>query len=290
MGQCHSFIFWSKPLHNKTTNTNKTEKLTSNKIVPVAASYKAKAKTGTMPVFTEASTQLTKLQNVSRINGTRYNSLNNAWKYTVFAFTKHVNHVHYYRLVLNHMLRTVKTDTALTFALVFQIAPAVVQHRDGNSYIIMRMRVNSKATITVDEVVNQVMERFNLIYGADLKMGRCSDRESVDFFKNLFATEYVQTDTRNTTPASTPADSPPQQPSPQKHSFALTESCEPPLQQTPLQPRYALATSHPEPPLPPMPKTLDLSLLNAYYQLFQNDGLYYTPNEIQKGLMLGNTM
>lgn len=241
-----------------------------------------------MSVFTEASTQLTKLHNVSRINGTRYNSLNNAWKYNVIAFTKHVNHVQYYRLVLNHMLRTVKTDANLTYALVFQIAPAIIQHRDGNSYIIMRMRVNSKATITVDEVVNQVIESFNLVYGTDLKMARCSHKESLDFFKSIFATEYVQTDTGNTTPASTPADSPPQQPSPQKHSSALTDSCYRPPP-PPLQPRYALATTHPEPPPPPMPTTLDLSLLNAYYQLFQNDQPnYYTPNHMRSNMMYGD--
>ena len=212
-----------------------------------------------MPVFTENSVKLIRLHNVSRINGTRYNSTNHTWRYIVIGFTKAQNRIHYYRVVLNHMLRMVKMDTSLTFSLVFQIVPVILEHTDEKNYIVMRLRMNSKAMTTTDEIVDQVMDKFNLVYGTDLKMARCNDRESIECFKRLFTAEYVQTDTQKSTPTCSPDSSPPQK------VHALTDSC------TEQQPKYALRSLPPPPPPPPMPTTLDLSLLSSYFALFTND-------------------
>lgn len=158
------------------------------------------------------------------------------------------------------MLRTVKMDANLTFTLVFQIVPVIVEHTDGKNYIVMRLRMNSKTTISTDDMVDQVIDKFNMIYGPDLKMARCNDKESMECFKRLFAVEYVQTDTQKSTPACSPESSPPQK------GTSLTDSCTDQQHS-----KYALRSLPPPPPPPPMPTTLDLSLLTAYFKLFTDD-------------------
>jgi hypothetical protein len=191
-----------------------------------------------MAVIHEGSAvKLIHLQYTGSEKNMRYNQRSHlyTWKYIVARYKKEFNSNHYFRLVLQHMLRTVKMDKSYTYNVVFEISPTVIQHTDGYYYILLRIRVNPKAVFTLDEVIHNVMEKFNMVYRDDIEMERCSDNKSVEYLKNLFIIDR---------PSSTPS--------------------------TPPEPKYALATLQKAPPVPPMPTTFDLKLLEAYYSLLLN--------------------
>ncbi len=189
------------------------------------------------------------------------------WHYMTVRFSKHYNFLHYYKLLLNYMLRMVKTDEFLKNNFVFHIVPVVIKHIDTNYYIVVRIRINTNITIKYSDAISYVVNGFNNSYSIsnDLVMVNDTDMMNAEYFRNLYDCEFVHK--RNT--VSLRKDVEPKRASSGNGIVRVDD-----------QEFYALASLTKSPPMPPMPKTLDIGYQSAYQSLLLQQGLpninYYT--------------
>lgn len=122
----------------------------------------------------------------------RLNDYIHGWQYIVTRIIgRQQDLIECYKIVLNYMLRFVKADATYKYNIMFNIIPAIIKHTNGDYYIILRMRLNQKATITMHDVIARVITGFNPLYTDTLCMETETERRNIGFLHWLYIKEYM---------------------------------------------------------------------------------------------------